>query len=109
MMMTNMMIRLEVITDYDGDDDDDGGDDDDVDDDDVFGWLCNSWTTVDVIVRCGSNTVWMKVISGVVVEEQKGMEMMIMIVMMVRGNIVQFASNNIVTLSQSQLDSIISS
>ena len=40
MMMTNMMIRLEVITDYDGDDDDDGGDDDDVDD--VFGWLCNS-------------------------------------------------------------------
>ncbi len=37
-----MMIRLEVITDYDGDDDDDGGDDDDVDDDDVFGWLCNS-------------------------------------------------------------------
>jgi hypothetical protein len=51
----------------------------------------------------------MKVISGVVVEEQKGMEMMIMIVMMVRGNIVQFASNNIVTLCQSQLDSIISS
>jgi hypothetical protein len=40
--MLMMMIRLEVITDYDGDDDDDGGDDDDVDDDDVFGWLCNS-------------------------------------------------------------------
>ena len=42
MMMTNMMIRLEVITDYD--DDDGGGDDDDFDDDDddVFGWLCNS-------------------------------------------------------------------
>ena len=45
MMVVMMMIRLEMMitTMMEVISADDG--------DDVFGWLCNSWTTVDVIVR----------------------------------------------------------